>query len=76
MEIYKPNIKYHPKSLILFPYHSTEWEPFTDPVKKYYKEYLDELKEVISSFDRVTVSLYYLEYDNLKIRSIFESNRY
>ncbi len=71
-EIYKPNIKHHPKSLILFPFHSTEWEPFTDPVK-YYKEYLEELKKVISSFDRVTVSLYYLEYNNIKIRNIFES---
>ena len=71
-DIYKPNIEYHPNSLILFPFHSTEWEPFTDPVK-YYKEYLDELKEVITSFERVTVSLYYLEYDNIKIRKIFES---
>ena len=58
--------------MILFPYHSTEWDSFSDPIR-YYKKYLYELKEILLNFDKITVSLYWLEYENVYIRNIFKS---
>ena len=74
-DIYKPKISFSPNSLILFPDHSTEWDKLRDPVKSYEK-YLNCIKNIDHNFEKITVSLYYLEYKNEKIRNLFENQGY
>ena len=58
-DIYKPKALFVPKSLLLFPDHSTEWDKMIDPIKSY-KKYLDNIKNITQKFGKITVSLYYL----------------
>lgn len=59
------------KSLLLFPMHTWEGEPFLDPVRTY-TEYLAEIGELRSSFSPVTVCLYWIQYADPAIVRLFE----
>lgn len=60
-----------PKSLLIFPLHSTDFEPFIDPLRVY-KKYLKELNKIIPLFKPISVCLYWYEYQNKKVRKLFE----
>ena len=71
--IYMKRLKIDKKSnggLILFPLHSQEYNTFENPVI-IYKNYINELKKIKHLFKFITVSLYWYEYQNKKIISMF-----
>ena len=59
------------KSLLLFPFHTYEGEDFIDPVRTY-REYLEEIRELLSIFKPVTVCLYWFQHQNRDIVRLFE----
>jgi hypothetical protein len=61
-----------PKSLLLFPAHSCEWEPFVNEASDLYREYFEELRPIIESFDSTTVCLYWREFEDEKVRGLIE----
>ena len=67
----EPTESLGPMSLILFPYHSTEQEPFHDAVENY-KVYLEQIKDEIIAFDPVTICLGENEYTNDGIRNLLK----
>ena len=56
--------------LILFPIHAQEYYSFKNPLIVY-KNYINELKKIKQQFKFITVSLYWHEYQNSKIISMF-----
>jgi len=59
------------KSLLLFPHHSCECEPFRDPVRTHQK-FLEDIQVLLSIFNPVTVCLYWMEFQNRDIVRLFE----
>jgi hypothetical protein len=59
-------------SLLLFPSHSVDSEPFIEDGAKLFSRYLTEIEEVVSDFSSITVCLYYREYDDVRIRRLLE----
>lgn len=57
--------------LILFPIHAQEYYSFKNPLI-IYKNYINELKKIKHLFKFITVSLYWYEYQNKKIISMFK----
>lgn len=60
------------KSLLLFPAHSANSEPFADDGASIFSKYLEELHPIISSFQSTTVCLYWREFEDPEIRRQFE----
>ncbi len=67
-----PSIEVQPKSLLLFPAHSCEWEPFVKETSDIYRAYFDEMRPVLGSFESITVCLYWREYANEAVRGMVE----
>jgi len=61
-----------PKSLLLFPAHSCEWEPFVSEASDLYQMYFDELRPILASFESTTVCLYWREFADQKVRGLIE----
>lgn len=59
------------KSLLLFPIHASDSEPFVDPIRTY-KKYVEEIEELLSLFEPVTVCLYWVQYEDKEIVQLFE----
>jgi len=57
-----------PNSLLLFPGHTSDNEPFAVDGAKLFSKYLEELHPVISSFQSTTVCLYWREFEDTRIR--------
>ena len=57
-----------PKSLLLFPGHSANSEPFAEDGAGFFSKYLEELHPVISSFQSTTICLYWREFEDTRIR--------
>lgn len=60
-----------PKSLICFPTHNHEWAGFKNTLKSY-KKYCDDLKQISKNFEKITISLFWKEYENPEIIKIFK----
>ncbi len=58
-----PCIEPKPSSLILFLGHGSEWEPLNDPIADY-RRFFETHAEILAGFSNVTISLYWLEYEN------------
>ena len=63
---------YLPKSLILFPFHTCENENFFD-ITKTYQKYLQQIEHIRSSFNKISASLYWKEFENDMIVQMFKS---
>jgi hypothetical protein len=61
-----------PNSLLLFPGHSANSEPFADDGVSIFLKYLEELDPVISSFRSTTICLYWREFEDAGIRQQVE----
>lgn len=61
-----------PESLLLFPAHSANSEPFAEDSASIFSRYLEELDPIISSFQSTTVCLYWREFEDAGIRRQFE----
>ncbi len=61
------------RSLLLFPFHTWEREPFIDPVHTY-RDYIQEIRELRNAFSPITVCLYWIQYENPDIVRLFEEN--
>ncbi len=59
--------------LLFFPIHSSEDAPFINPIKSH-EIYLEDILKLNHIFESVTVCLYWIEYENLKIRELFYKN--
>jgi len=57
-----------PNSLLLFPGHTSDNEPFAVDGTRLFSKYLEELHPVISSFQSTTVCLYWREFEDTRIR--------
>ena len=60
-----------PKSLICFPTHNHEWAGFKN-ILNTYKKYCDDLKKISNNFKKITISLFWKEYENPEIIKIFK----
>lgn len=60
-------------NLLFFPMHSSEDTPFINPIKVHEK-YLEDILNLNHIFKSVTVCLYWVEYENIKIRELFYKN--
>ncbi|MFO7772805.1 MAG: hypothetical protein R6V59_02515 [Dehalococcoidia bacterium] len=60
------------KSLLLFPFHTWEREPFIDCVRTH-REYLAEIRELRSLFSPLTVCLYWVQYAEPEVVRLFEA---
>lgn len=58
------------RSLVLFPMHSTPYVPFLDPAR-IHREYLDEIRELSSKFNPITVCLHWFEYEKREVIRLF-----
>jgi hypothetical protein len=61
-----------PESLLLFPGHSANSEPFADDGVRIFLKYLEEIDPVISSFRSTTLCLYWREFEDARIRQKVE----
>lgn len=61
-----------PRSLLLFPAHSVDSEPYQEDGKFLFSRYLDEIEPMYREFSPVTVCLNYMEYDNPRIRRLLD----
>lgn len=61
-----------PDSLLLFPGHSANSEPFADDGVTIFLKYLEEIAPVISSFRSTTICLYWREFEDARIRRHIE----
>jgi len=61
-----------PDSLLLFPAHTNENEPFAEDGATLFSSYLEELDPVIRSFQSTTICLYWREFDDARIRRRIE----
>lgn len=61
-----------PKSLLVFPAHSCEWEPFVREASDLYRTYFDELRPILDSFKSITVCLYWREFEEEGVRGLIE----
>jgi len=61
------------RSLLLFPQHSIEIEPFVDPIRTY-RRYLEELCELRYSLNPITVCLYWFDYQNTELTNLFRDS--
>jgi hypothetical protein len=61
-----------PDSLLLFPGHSANSEPFADDGVTIFLRYLEEIAPVISSFRSTTICLYWREFEDARIRHQIE----
>ena len=73
--LYLPNDKAppftpEPGSLLLFPSHSCEWEPYADAADEIYGAYFDQMQPVLRDFSSITVCLYWREYEIEALRSL------
>lgn len=57
-----------PDSLLLFPGHTNEREPFAEDGATLFSRYLEELDPVIRSFQSTTICLYWREFEDARIR--------
>ena len=57
-----------PDSLLLFPGHTTENEPFAEDGATLFSRYLEELDPVIRSFQSTTICLYWREFEDARVR--------
>jgi hypothetical protein len=55
-------------SLVLFPDHTSNTEPFSEDGAAIYSRYLDEIQPILGSFQSTTVCLYWREFDDPAIR--------
>lgn len=76
--LYLPKIKekknYLPKSLILFPYHSTEYDK-DNSLNIGYKNYLKSILRISSKFKSITACLYWKDYENQGIIDQFHKKK-
>ena len=76
--LYLPKIKekksYLPKSLILFPYHSTEYEE-DNRFNIGYENYLESIARISSKFKSITACLYWKDYENQDIFDQFHKRK-
>jgi hypothetical protein len=70
LESPKNENKPEPRSLLLFPAHSVDSEPYQEDGQTLFSRYLDEIEPMYREFSPVTVCLYYMEYDDPRIRRI------
>jgi len=61
-----------PGTLLLFPGHSADSEPFAQDGDTLFTRYLEELDPVIRSFQSTTVCLYWSEFEDARIRRQIE----
>ena len=60
-----------PKSLICFPTHNHEWSGFKN-ILRTYKKYCNDLKKISNNFEKITISLFWKEFENPDIIRIFK----
>ena len=65
-----PEAASEPGSLLLFPSHSCEWEPYVDSAEEIFGTYFDQMKPVLSEFSSITVCLYWREYEIRALRNL------
>ncbi len=65
-----PPTKPKPGSLLLFPSHSCEWEPYAARADEIYETYFDQLEPVLNTFSSTTVCLYWREYEIEALRKL------
>ena len=65
------NNNYKPKTLILFPVHTSEHDGFHDTID-IHKRYIEDLKKILPLFKSITVSLGWREYENKTIVNLFK----
>lgn len=61
-----------PDSLLLFPAHTNENEPFAEDGATLFSRYLKELDPIIRSFQSTTMCLYWREFEDARIRRLVE----
>lgn len=70
-ERYGPAEPKHPRSLVAFPYHGSEWNPL-DEATSSYERYAETLNDLAGDgFGPITVCLYWKEYDEPGLRKVF-----
>ena len=67
---YNPKKEILSNSLILFPLHSVEGEEYFDIIKSY-SNYLNQIKKIENNFQKISVSLYWNDYENKEILNLF-----
>lgn len=63
-----------PRGLLLLPAHSCEWTRLVDP-RESYRRYLDEVAELLSLFEPVSVCLYWYDMENEEVVSLFQERK-
>ena len=71
-QYYLPTI---PNSLICFPTHNHEWAGFKN-ILKTYEKYCKDLKKISNNFKKITISLFWREFENPEIRKIFKEQNF
>lgn len=66
-------LKKIPNSLICFPTHNHEWAGFKDTLNSYQK-YCTDLLKISKKFKKITISLFWKEYEDSNIKKVFKDH--